>query len=1030
MRKNPYANLCLSVQALRRDFEGIRTPLAPATGVASTVYTHQIANVFRVLTDVRVRHLLADEVGLGKTVQALMILNALRYQRPDLRALVVVPQGLVTQWRNEIMARAHSTPVETEEGFEDEQYIRLAWETQLGARTADGRTVWSLSDIDPSRYQTLVVDELHSLRADVQDRIVRVAGAFEHVLALTATPAFQNMKRHAQLFALLEPERSAIIGTKAVRPDVDTIEADMEDYSNWTEQAAKAIVDGMLARDENAESSCSPTDKTPVALAHCAYRRVIRTRRADYAGVLPRRRHMPHLVEPLEAEVERQSLMWGYIGRLGTVGRRVDPVPLAKRVVLSPPSLRERIGELIRADLDREGLLEAVRPLADRNRGDSRADELVDLLAEVWTRHPEERVLVAVQDNPTVDYLFELVQARLPMVGPLHGRAPLVAARIRQMAEAVSDLGGYGNETVENLEAFQRGEAQILIAPETAREGHNLQCARILVLYSVPWRPEEVEQWIGRLDRIGNKAAFPSEGGAGTIDIHTIVQKGQVDEMVVAVLRRFGAFERGVNLDGEHLEEVAQRIEDAALRPTLANWSGLEEETEAMAKEDAFVELNSALRPYLPWNAQQAALLRRHLDGLPPGLPALASRGAAGGPRSWDRAVEGLLHLLDRANEYHFRWNEDPAVGRFRTLWYRYGEGVEFGRKKIASKVLFSTDPNPERDRHPKNAHAFVTRRDDIGSSPHPSVSLDIGGEKHRRPFRFFCFGNLLHDELINGWLPEPQPVAGGIPSPMCADVLLPADHKFFESGVPGIYFLRMSRLDPASALDAAAIKSGTLKTMAASVCTLPPERSAALVEGFQRALACALEADVRWLRGQLTAELFLEGVRCDKNRSERLADHAVCALVNPMAHGGKAIPRAAEWRPERGLAGAASLALASLRMVDNDAARCWSNRFPEFDDALSARLRVVGEETRDAEALARLELAKAEAILKRAQVRGNRGQITRAVNQRKEVAAAAEMTRVMWASRNGWLKGCGAAVRGVQAEERLTAMLRVQTAG
>ena len=92
MRKNPYANLCLAAQALRREFEGVRTPLAPATGVAAFLYTHQLANVFRVLTDLRVRHLLADEVGLGKTVQALMILNALRYQRQDLRALVIVPR--------------------------------------------------------------------------------------------------------------------------------------------------------------------------------------------------------------------------------------------------------------------------------------------------------------------------------------------------------------------------------------------------------------------------------------------------------------------------------------------------------------------------------------------------------------------------------------------------------------------------------------------------------------------------------------------------------------------------------------------------------------------------------------------------------------------------------------------------------------------------------------------------------------------------------------------------------------------------
>ena len=69
------------------------------------------------------------------------------------------------------------------------------------------------------------------------------------------------------------------------------------------------------------------------------------------------------------------------------------------------------------------------------------------------------------------------------------------------MTKAVKDLAGFENETNENLEAFQRGHAQVLFAPEAAQVGLNLQCARILVLYSVPWRPEEVDQWIGRLDR-------------------------------------------------------------------------------------------------------------------------------------------------------------------------------------------------------------------------------------------------------------------------------------------------------------------------------------------------------------------------------------------------------------------------------------------------------------------------------------------------------------------------------------------------
>ena len=110
MNRNAYVDLCVHLQALRRRTEEVRSPLAPALGVAGSIYTHQLANVLRVLTDIRVRHLLADEVGLGKTVQALMILNALRRQRRDLRALVVVPDtALMVQWRDASSSLAFRT---------------------------------------------------------------------------------------------------------------------------------------------------------------------------------------------------------------------------------------------------------------------------------------------------------------------------------------------------------------------------------------------------------------------------------------------------------------------------------------------------------------------------------------------------------------------------------------------------------------------------------------------------------------------------------------------------------------------------------------------------------------------------------------------------------------------------------------------------------------------------------------------------------------------------------------------------------
>lgn len=66
MSRNAYVDLCVHLQALRRYAEEVISPLVPALGVAGSIYTHQVANVLRVLTDVRVRHLLADEVGLAE----------------------------------------------------------------------------------------------------------------------------------------------------------------------------------------------------------------------------------------------------------------------------------------------------------------------------------------------------------------------------------------------------------------------------------------------------------------------------------------------------------------------------------------------------------------------------------------------------------------------------------------------------------------------------------------------------------------------------------------------------------------------------------------------------------------------------------------------------------------------------------------------------------------------------------------------------------------------------------------------------
>lgn len=1004
MSCDPYYAMCLQVQAARRWTEGKRSPIGEALGVAAAVYPHQVGNVLRVLTDVRVRHLLADEVGLGKTVQALMILNALRGQRRNLRVLVIVPDQLVTQWRDEIMTRAHSTPIGESGGLEGNQYIRLAWEAQLRREKEGVEAEFRLSDIDPDEFDVLVVDELHRLRSDLQDRIVRAAPDFQHVLVLTATPAFQQPARHAQLFAILEPQR-ARKAKRRIASEPRGFEAELsesDDLSSWPDWAAREVVTDLLGLDKDAATRVEESNGEAIALTYCAYRRVIRTRRSDFESILPQRSHRPIAVRPIAAEVERQELMWEYFSHLDQLTRRFDPVLLAKRVVLSPPSLEQRVDFLRRNDHDRGDLLARVKPLVHKRQGDSRVDALLDLLMALWDLNPDERVLVAAQDNLTVDYLYDLIHRRLPVIGPLEARRPLVVARIRQgmMTEAVEDLAGAGNETYENLEAFQRGEAQLLLAPEVAQVGLNLQCARVLVLYSVPWRPEQVEQWIGRLDRIGNSAIETS--GDPTISVYTIAQDGLVDQKVVKVLENFRVFERTVNLDGEHLDEVADLIEKAALDTDAFDWGGLEMATASMAAGDAGQELKSELQTLLPWGADVALAAHKTISELPALGPTVGEvRGPPVGPESWDRAFEATVALLKAAEEYHIRWNTDPTNGaRFQTLWYRFGDRDIYGGRHVEAKVVFSFGADPSSERHPRHAHAFFTRRGDLGNPPERHVSLALENETVRRPRRFLSHGDPLHDELVDGWRPATHETHS-------LEVVFQSDLDFWAVVSPGYYLLRVAEMDPAALLPPS-VRKAAAEGLISSAVNARPENRAALLAPFIRSLNAAFEADIRWLRSLLRADLQVEMSQLVGSRWISVPDGVTSMLLDPLRwrRATRPVGRATGVSEELNESAAVEFERLSERSA-RDARQLWANREPALAAALATRLFIVGQEREDAIREAVADLERASRAVESAEGSGQPSLITRSRNQLGLAEDRVALTKQLWAERTSWLESC-----------------------
>ncbi|WP_227243251.1 SNF2-related protein [Paraburkholderia caribensis] len=465
---DPFIDLCLGVQALRRTVERQIAGLGGATGVAAMSYPHQIANVQRVLTDSRIRHLIADEVGLGKTVQALMILNALRIQNPIHRALILVPENLAPQWLLECQSRGHFTPLDyAPQDDETVAHVRLVYYEQLR----------SVTEIDPNVYDLLIVDEIHRLQSDARKRISDVAGEFRQLLLLTATPKLEDVQAFRQLLTILEPARMAFAARSSDTPedllrDRESIIATLA--ANGTREQWTEI--GLELPPER-------TSRATLALAHCTLRRVIHTRRRDFPDLLPQRVHHGIAVEPTSDENARLEQVWKFIVHSAESDTTTNLARLGQVALRSPRALSERINILRRRDQrDPEGFLYAATRYLDVANGDSRLEALVDLLVDIWNVDPKEAVLVVAEDNPTVDYLAATIPQILPEVGPRGRRRPLsIAVKRNRDAAATSDIVDLFAEYDESLGGFVNGETQLLVAADLAQVGLNLQHARKLI---------------------------------------------------------------------------------------------------------------------------------------------------------------------------------------------------------------------------------------------------------------------------------------------------------------------------------------------------------------------------------------------------------------------------------------------------------------------------------------------------------------------------------------------------------------------
>jgi len=486
------------------------------TGARVALMPHQLAIASKVAGREMPRVLLADEVGLGKTIEACLIYSMLRAVGRADRVLVLTPASLVHQWLTELYRRfnelfkvAHSElePLVDESvlvgGADDELENPFEDASRIIAPIELLRDRRHLQQALETPWDLLIVDEAHHLRwsrqqPSVDYRCVQaLAQRSRGLLLLTATPLRQGLETQFALMHLVDPDRFARLDDflEESRHFMDVGQA-ARDLAQGRPQAVERL--RQLFPDDADLHECleDPHKALPLLVdRHGTGRVLVRNRRERLAG-FPGRQLLPF---PLPCPTSWKS------------AELFPEVAQMERLLQKAPVTvggGERAKPVIKDDPRWNWTVEWIRSLPAGTK-----------------------VVVMAAKVKTVLRLEKFFRGKTGLkVAVFHEELSLIE-RDRQAAYFAEDDG-----------------AQVLLCSEIGGEGRNFQFCHHLVLFDLPVHPDSLEQRIGRLDRIGQTS---------TIQVAVPYVEGTPSQVLFAWHRLLGIFERPLP-SGDPLMDLLQ----------------------------------------------------------------------------------------------------------------------------------------------------------------------------------------------------------------------------------------------------------------------------------------------------------------------------------------------------------------------------------------------------------------------------------------------------------------------------------------
>jgi SNF2 family DNA or RNA helicase len=490
---------------------------------------HQVNAAHRALFEMDGKALLADEVGLGKTIEVGMILKEMHYRGTDDAVLILTPAQLAQQWQAEMLEKFGLEFVcnydEAFEGFDAHDHIIASIDT---AKSDRHRATVLARDWD-----VLVLDEAHYVKNEETDRYDLLETlSYDYAFFLTATPIQNDVTDLYNIISLLRP---GLFGTR-------------EAFHNYFVNSSQET---LVNRNELQERLREV---------------MIRNRREETDIDFTPRNVTTRTFQPSPAERDLYEAVTDYVRNAygEDQGQKLVLMTLQKEVVSSPAALKQTVEKQLGDDdaprPAHADELEAIIERADAVNTPTKHDRLDRIVAEARDRVDKGRVIVFTQFRATQQELLEALSEDGYTVHAFHG-------------------GHSSDEKEEIVERFE-AEGGVLVSTDAMNEGRNLQFCNVMVNYDLPWNPMKVEQRIGRIHRIGQDRE---------VYVFNLALEDTIEEYVLEKLyHKIDLFQQSVGELSEiltRLEETGRNFEDEVFNRLVTADSEveLENDFDAMA---------------------------------------------------------------------------------------------------------------------------------------------------------------------------------------------------------------------------------------------------------------------------------------------------------------------------------------------------------------------------------------------------------------------------------------------------------------